>query len=594
MNNLFQYVRRQCQLVARKIIPALRDRSLTSMLPILISARFGNISPSFFNWLIFSFAALSVHGLLILNDGVYWDGWLLNSILQDRRLDDLQDWYMTLGLPIGAYFNWLFSYAGNIVASYKIVAFLSLVGVAATTYHLAGRIMAASINERLLVALVVLTYPGYQNAVDMVTVLYLVCLLLFLLAWSVALHAKLYRGRCQLPFRVISLILFFLSFNFNSLLVVYLVAFVSILAASQRNTLPSTSKFDIVQRLIRAVWSNLDFLFLPFIYWIMKETLSPRAGLYSNYNRFNLDWVSVVDSFAAFVSNGLLYQFYDAFRFLVHSPWLLIVVMPLSFLLMQRSARGHGRLPHPSSPTPIVLFLWGVLILILSILPYALVGLSPTRSGWGTRHALLLGLSLSVLLLAMVRAFSKAGVVQRYLVALLLSGLIVGFAGVQFYTYLSWQARWAKDKSVIEALRSQPQYSGYSTYYVSDSFPLGRESWYRFYEWGSLMQAAWGGQSRVGLDASIYPENFFHQSNNRQFITRLYNIESFNPSGPKICLHISPSEPKRSPARLAVDYLYARYISAAALPVFLKTVSDIQFCASPPCPWDCPLSQAIN
>ncbi len=48
-------------------------------------------------------SALVVHGLLLLNDGVYWDGWLPYDSLMKKRWDLMYLWFSQAGLPTWAY-----------------------------------------------------------------------------------------------------------------------------------------------------------------------------------------------------------------------------------------------------------------------------------------------------------------------------------------------------------------------------------------------------------------------------------------------------------------------------------------------------------
>ena len=80
--------------------------------------------------------ALLCHGLLLLNDGTYWDDWLLKSYLVESNWDALHDMATEMGLPILAHFFWTLTLTG-LLGFYKFIAFLSILFSAFLVYRLA-------------------------------------------------------------------------------------------------------------------------------------------------------------------------------------------------------------------------------------------------------------------------------------------------------------------------------------------------------------------------------------------------------------------------------------------------------------------------
>jgi hypothetical protein len=46
--------------------------------------------------------ALLAHGLVLLNDGVYWDGWVFSGLQADGDWDTVRDYWQGYGVPAGA------------------------------------------------------------------------------------------------------------------------------------------------------------------------------------------------------------------------------------------------------------------------------------------------------------------------------------------------------------------------------------------------------------------------------------------------------------------------------------------------------------
>ena len=59
------------------------------------------------NWpyLLIGVMALLSHGLLLLNDGMYWDGWLLDNHLAEDDWGEVNKWATDSGMPAIGYFR---------------------------------------------------------------------------------------------------------------------------------------------------------------------------------------------------------------------------------------------------------------------------------------------------------------------------------------------------------------------------------------------------------------------------------------------------------------------------------------------------------
>jgi hypothetical protein len=210
------------------------------------------------------------------------------------------------------------------------------------------------------------------------------------------------------------------------------------------------------------------------------------------------------------------------------------------------------------------------------MLPYVLVGLAPTLHGWSTRHALLLGLPLSLLVVAgthvvlpdTARQYGPAR-------AAILLTLAIGCFLVLQESYLGWQARWVKDQSIIQQLPRLDHARQFSVIWIEDNFPLGGEGDYRFYEWSSMFRSAWGTQRTIGLDRTTSSPDFL--AANSKYFTAQYNLRDFNPAGCQALLTLNPGWEKRSAAALSSRYLYLRFVKPEGLRPFLAGVTELRF-----------------
>ncbi len=545
------------------------------------SDRLNHLSPYF----LIAAAALLCHGLLLLNDGTYFDDWLLQSMLTEDRWDDLYNWSSQMGLPISAYFWWGVKLGGG---HYKAVAFLCKLFSAVLIYKICLRLIWVNRYEALGIALLSLAYPAYQTAVIFGDLRYEFCYFLFLLAaWLLLRSAPTNSSRGPgVLSRLVSLLLFFLAFNLNSLLVFYY-SFLLLLFfhLKQAHSLSwSATAKTLLPR-------YLDFILLPFVYWTGKKVLFPTHGLYEGYNALNLNVDSVVVHLFAFSKTAGYAQVDASVSRLLEHPliWLLAMIGTyLAYFTIRKSndaaiSTEHEVVAH-KPPNSIWLLLFGVLMLVSGVFAYAAVGLSPALSGWNTRHTVLVALPMALLIVAALRPIwvsrlnDRQGGIDRRLISILIGcSLLTAFSLSTITYYIGWQARAVKDRAIMTDLLDANVLRKFSVFWIDDQYPLGGERLYRFYEWSSMFKKTWGGESRIGLQIQGY--NGAALTGLKQYYIKLYNLSEFDPSGCQAGLTITRGVLQYSESELAWQYLLHRFIKQDQLVDFLHKVVhiDVQF-----------------
>src|SRR6058998_3636879 len=84
-------------------------------------------------WWLLAVTALA-HGLVLLCDGPVWDGWLIQSWLQNGQWSYLQRWMQQAGAGIFVYLHWPFFQIGGSGWSYCLAGFLLLLPVGCLCY----------------------------------------------------------------------------------------------------------------------------------------------------------------------------------------------------------------------------------------------------------------------------------------------------------------------------------------------------------------------------------------------------------------------------------------------------------------------------
>ena len=502
------------------------------------------------------------HGALLLNDGIYWDDWLLYEHLRLHDWPAIDALVREAGMtPLNSAFLHLFAFLPGGVFSFKLVVFLLIVSMAWLVYLIGleaglGRLSAACIAALQMV------FPGFQDWVLLATAASVFDFALFLLATWLILRAERATPVARRVMQVAAVAVFILSFGFNSLLPLYLGSLLLLLSVALR----SASLRDLVRK--RWLYAAV-LIAIPIAYWELSQRLYAPSGLYGGVYSFSTEPSAVLASVEHFVRNGILEQARHSLAVLFR-PWAWPAIAVLVAILVV-ARRRIVRVPATAPVIAIGGAALGLALIGLAILPYALVGKAPAVHGWDSRHDLLIGLPLAVLLVSLVSAVLPAG--RRALLGLGLLALVaIGFTGAGIQDYAAIQARWATDRAVMAELRSTPDAGGFSVYWVHDGAP-GPEDFYRFYEWAAMLGNVYGDQARVGLDDRAYNPGFLER---RQFFSDRYNLANLDPRGCQAHLTIERTKGAASSGQTALQYTFYRLFQPDRVEGFISSLVTIQ------------------
>lgn len=510
-------------------------------------------------------AILSAHGLLLVNRATFWDDWLVKGFLDDGNWILLRNMTSEMGLPILAYFFGLLKLLG--LSGYaKIVALVLILGLAILVYEIGMRCSFISHREALAIAVLSAIYPAFQTAVLLTTLQYLFFYFLFLSAVLLHICAEVDDGPATRKrlMRCIGAVTFFVSFNLNSLLVFYF-PFLALIFVTVKER-----KCLTWRELARHVLFDKYYLILlPFLYWGVKKFVFPSYGLYETYNIIDLNPIAMIERMRYSVEVATLYHWHQSALTLIKYPylWLLAIVLVAAFSItaarLRTSTSGHASI---SSTGSLTLLLCGFLLLISGIFPYAAAAIVPGKSGWNSRHALLYGLPVAVMIVGVSRCLclSRSSAGSRtshrlgFLRAQVLTLIALAFVLSSIGYYIEWQARAIKDQAIMDQLRSENELSEYSIYWVDDKFQAGGEPYYNYYEWSSMFKKIWGGQTRIAMQLKYQGRPISHDLPPPAVFTERYNLRDFDPTGPQTCLIVEPGYPDMSQARLVLNYFRFR------------------------------------
>ena len=463
------------------------------------------------NYLILLLATFLLHGLLLLNDGIYVDGWLYYVNLSEQRWALLSDYFLQQGIPQAVYLYRLLALFPNFIAAHKVVAFLSLLLSGFLIYAIVTELQFTSKYENLVLALFTLAFPGYQFAVEISHLWNLLPYTLFLVGWWLAFRAERAsqsgENRLHLLARAGALLVLLISFMNASLLVYYFgfLLFFFICVSYHRNLSWKTMPAQVIRK-------YPDYMLLPLAYWFVMRQAFPPYGVFADYNQIDLTQLFLVRPWWQFVRDGIVVHFSRAFELM---PVLLIIFISLLLFFAGRRLKVEKFPFFSDRVDATTLAGFGLLLLLLAMFPFVIVGKLPEPYGFHTRLSLLLGIPVSLFLLSFLRAgFSLAERRLHRAGYLFIALLFTAFLLAQIDVYLMWQARWVKEQSILLNLQSLERIEEYHVFYIEDRFAIKQPDGQihpanqylnqrYFQEWTGASRALFGpGKGSIGIDAA--------------------------------------------------------------------------------------------
>jgi hypothetical protein len=390
---------------------------------------------------------------ILLNDGIYWDGWVINNLDATQLIQIFKDngnyWY-------GYLFAGMLEY-GDIVIISRVVTFFSYFFTTVFFYLILKKYSHGLNSYSLFFALYFLTFPVNFARITIMNTPYAVCLLLFFMAYFI------YIKDAQNIYKVIlASILLFLSLFMSSLLffIPVLIAHKFILYDYRLNIF-SVKKFAI---------KNITLIAIPIIFVILKLSLFQPSGIYQNldYNKITLSRIIELPiRLLESIYSSVLYPINLAFEYATSNVMIVvfIVIILNNLSLFPDSLFSTKNLSKVVKLKIIKPFLF---VLFLGLFSYLLVGKTPSLSDWNSRHQILVPFGASILLFYFV--IKVMLIVQniklRRFVAFIPVSMFIVF---NINIYFSYIIDWYKQVSLIEHIKISHTVHDSSTFLVIDN-----------------------------------------------------------------------------------------------------------------------------
>ena len=429
-------------------------------------------TPYFWSLLI---AYTAAHGIILLTlNAVFWDDWtlvpatrseILETFSQNGSFLNISGYIHVVLLSLGP---WAYHVTTLFIFFYSALI-LNIILI---------RNYSLSKDVRFLVLLFFLISPLYMARVSLIVMPYTISFFCFMLAWRLIPH-----------YRILSLLLFAISFNTQSLLVFFALPITEWY-------IRTVGQFSI-KSTARWILHRLDFIFLPFLWFYLKLQFFAPSGYYENYN--STYRISGIPKVAKDQLIDMSQQRPDVGLFLI--------LFFVFFIFFHKNAHIFRQNRHAW-----IFLVTGCLMLILGLFPYWILGLLPKFDDWGSRHQLLMPFGISFMAAGLVMAFPPrlAHFIATTLAALFLAQSIETSWGVFKDS--------RKQEQILSYLQLSEDIRSSDLIVVNDTTPNAFSRNYRFYEWNGMMRHIYGDQTRFGvlsIELKTYSagryDRFFHE-----------------------------------------------------------------------------------
>lgn len=334
--------------------------------------------------IIISIVYLLSQGFILVLTGTWWDEktWFFSSNEKMREIS------FQLGKPSTYYIMSFIISVPEVLGRFLIfiMYYLGTIGI----YVIYRQIPFLSNLDATLMTLLYLAIPANDARAMRGVFPYTVGYFLFILAFCLLIVLEQKFDYKNIVFRTVVLFAFFCSFILNSNLVFYTIPLMYVLL------------YVIKNNKIKECYKYIDFVLLPFIYFIFKSKLFPAYGIYQGYNEVSLRGLLE----GAYYSIEICWK--DLKKIFMFWHRYIVVGAVFGFLfaiILYLSRRNRNRTNFQRTISVwlrVTLLISGILIMYLAIFPYRVVGQACHLIGVDGRSSILIPFGAAIIIYSLV------------------------------------------------------------------------------------------------------------------------------------------------------------------------------------------------
>lgn len=492
--------------------------------------------------------------LMLLNNGIYWDDWVLYNVDPGITIDR----FIQAGGPLtGSIHVFLLSFDSGIFL-YRGLTFVFFLIAALFLIGILRNITEVGDTSRLIIVLIFALLPFNTAKITLICFPYALCNMLFFFGFWVLTRFLVNKNNIL---RLVTLVLFFFSFFTHSFLAFYFIIFLYIAYIEKEIPHDIKSIFTFGRK-------YLDFILLPFIFFGLKNIFFRPYGLYTDYNKFSLGIINPCIWIKSFFMT-----FYNGIIEIIPSTGFQIALFSLLFILLVYYFYKNKYDFENFNEYNLIFFICGCLIYLLAIFPYIMVGKVPgVIESWNSRDLLLVPLGSAFLLYFGTQGafnYVKARNIVRIMFYSLLIALFI-VSGIALN--INFQKDNYKQQSIIENMKINSAIQEYTTFiFIDNSLEYNAFGDYprRFYEYTGMMKVAFNNENRFGSDIKGFSGDV---DNYRIYLNSYYNMGNYTIAEPQYYIYIEKGEYPLDSELNVLLLKYNEYLSKNDFNVSVKNI----------------------
>ncbi len=422
------------------------------------------------------------HAFMLILSGCWWDDWTFMS----HNLAYINDVAMESGRPE---WNLLIPFCWSQPNNGRILIFFLYYLDALFVYIALKHSRLFNEKESLLIALLFAVFPVNDARILISNFSYTVGLFFFYLTFMlfVLWNNREDRSKGKI-YRIPLLILFFISFILNSLLVFYYILFIYLFVLD----LKDNKERSIIKKLFGSVLNVLkqypDFFILPFIYFGFNKTFFPTYG--DTFNEYNAVTISGLLKGLLYIPISVGRMFFDVLKRSVLSIKVITLIAAAASIFVILKNKNDDETGRTDPQRLLWIALGGLVVLAAGLFAYVMVRAGTlTISGVKGRDAVLTPLGSALIIHAFI-SFFKGKLRKITAVFLILLGI-----NTCNDLYLEWQKDYYYQLS-MENLLVNDVIEKNDTFFLIDLYESEIEG-QRYYSLNTNAYHVYGDQTRL-------------------------------------------------------------------------------------------------
>ncbi|RPJ07154.1 MAG: hypothetical protein EHM28_08165 [Spirochaetaceae bacterium] len=444
--------------------------------------------------------------------------------------------------------------------------------------------------ERLILTLLFSLLPYFESRIFVSMWLYPFCYFIFFLA----LYMSVFRKNVFL--RIISLLLFALSFLVQSFLFFYALTFFLFMYGQKARLLEALKTKKRLRGLfffmLDLVRGNLDYFLLPFAVWILQGLIFPQFGDNTQYNVITAD--NILQSPVFLVKTALKTIIdlpYAMGAYLLKADVFLLPFLAglfcILFYILKKSCIKHNS--EKSGIKKNIFFLvLGVVTFILAVFPYAAVGKEiPSLFSWNNQNQLLMPLSIALIFyFSLDLVFRLIGTkIKPVVYGAFFSLVFVLLANYSITSWSEYNVNWYKQLSVVENIKANEILRDNRIFLVDDkTYELNEIKQKKrriiYYEYMGLLDSAFPGSIKFMEKETQFNEllagrrflDEYYLTGGFRYANSRYNLEKFELTEPFYRVTIDYGEKQ---VNSILEILRLKYLQLFNLEQFKLEIADM-------------------